>query len=891
MEGYVCVNKGASLYAAEYWQEELGVFEDDAVVYAVVAIAADDMAESWLKIAFDTAEVKAAGGETLVGYLQFKNVTELSAEEVEQLVADLSLDPTVRSYQEKLMPVAAFAPVAAPVEEIVTVEETVDETVNAPVDDTVEETPEAPAADAVEEPEEDETVFAASEAILISKQPASVEAAEDASIKFTVTAEGEGLSYLWQYSDNDGATWKNTSSTTASYSWKLTAARNNRQVRVKITDAAGNEKISDAAVATIVAADEPITISKQPTNIEAEEDATVKFTVTAKGDGLTYLWQYSDNNGSTWKNTSGTSATYSWKLTAARNNRQVRVKIMDANGNEKISMAAKATILSDEEPITIVTQPANVEAAENATVKFTVVAEGDTLSYLWQYSDNGGTTWKNTSGTAATYSWKLTAERNNRQVRVKITDVNGNEKLSDPAVATIAAANEPIVITKQPQNVEAAEDATVKFSVTAEGEGLSYLWQYSDNGGTTWKNTSGTAATYSWKLTAARNNRQVRVKITDANGNEKISDPAVATILGANDPIVIVTQPQNVEAAEDATVRFTVVAEGEGLSYLWQYSDNNGVTWKNTSGTAATYSWKLTAARNNRQVRVKITDAAGNELTSDPAVATIAAANDPIVIVTQPQNVEAAEDATVRFTVVAEGEGLSYLWQYSDNNGVTWKNTSGTAATYSWKLTAARNNRQVRVKITDAAGNELTSDPAVATIAGDPITIVTQPVSAEAEENANVTFSVVAEGNTLAYLWQYSDDGGTTWKNTTVKTASYTWKLTAARNNRQLRVKITDAAGNELFSDAAVATIVIPSYVIDGVTYEKLGDGICALVSYDGTAASLTIPETVEGLTVVEIGVEAFMGNTALVSIDLPDTITVIRARAFKGCINLSSMS
>ena len=78
--------------------------------------------------------------------------------------------------------------------------------------------------------------------------------------------------------------------------------------------------------------------------------------------------------------------------------------------------------------------------------------------------------------------------------------------------------------------------------------------------------------------------------------------------------------------------------------------------------------------------------------------------------------------------------------------------------------------------------------------------------------------------------------------------------------------------------------------IVDGVTYAPITTTTCKVISYAGTASTLTIPETVEGMTVTEIGEQAFMNNTILVSIDLPDTITIIRARAFKGCINLSEM-
>ena len=80
-------------------------------------------------------------------------------------------------------------------------------------------------------------------------------------------------------------------------------------------------------------------------------------------------------------------------------------------------------------------------------------------------------------------------------------------------------------------------------------------------------------------------------------------------------------------------------------------------------------------------------------------------------------------------------------------------------------------------------------------------------------------------------------------------------------------------------------------FVVDGITYEVIDSSAVRVRSYDGAAASVTIPQTVEGYTVVEIGTSAFEGNQALQSIDLPDSILLIGRRAFKDCINLRSMS
>ena len=286
-----------------------------------------------------------------------------------------------------------------------------------------------------------------------------------------------------------------------------------------------------------------------------------------------------------------------------------------------------------------------------------------------------------------------------------------------------------------------------------------------------------------------------------------------------------------------------------------------------------------------------ITDANGNELWSDVATATIQAAP-PIVITAQPQDQEVQENKVATFTVEATGDGLTYLWYYSDNGGTSFKATSITTPTYSVKITAVRDGRQMKCLIRDANGNELWSDVATATIqATPPIVITAQPQDQEVEENKVATFTVEATGNGLTYLWYYSNNGGASFAATKITTPTYSLKITAERDGRQMKCLIRDANGNELWSEVATATIKAnPAIVIEGVTYEALTDSTCMVASYDGTAATLVIPGTVEGMTVTEIGEEAFMNNANLTSIDLPDSITVIRARAFKNCTNLSEM-
>ena len=349
--------------------------------------------------------------------------------------------------------------------------------------------------------------------------------------------------------------------------------------------------------------------------------------------------------------------------------------------------------------------------------------------------------------------------------------------------------------------------------------------------------------------------------------------------------ITITSQPVDQEVKENANATFTVEATGTGLTYLWYYSDNGGKSFTATKVDTPSWSFKVTAARNGRQVKCRIVDADGKRVVSDIAVATIKAA--AIEITEQPTDQSAEVNKNVTFTIAATGTNLNYVWWCKDPGG-SWRATSITGTSMSFKMTAARDGRQVKCVITDANGNVLESAVATATISAAGIVITEQPTDQSAEVNKNVTFTIAATGTNLNYVWWCKDPGGS-WRATSITGTSMSFKMTAARDGRQVKCVITDADGNVL--ESAVATATISAIVIEGVTYEALTATTCKVVSYSGDAASLIIPGEVQGMTVTEIGEEAFMGNTSLTSIDLPDSITIIRARAFKNCTNLREMT
>ena len=185
----------------------------------------------------------------------------------------------------------------------------------------------------------------------------------------------------------------------------------------------------------------------------------------------------------------------------------------------------------------------------------------------------------------------------------------------------------PLTITSHPKSVTGAVGETAVFTVTAEGEGLKYQWQY--KGGKSWNNCTSATTGYNTdtlqvNITAARNGYYYRCIVTDAAGNSATTNYAILTVSDgiSIDPVTIITHPASVTGALGETAVFTVTAEGEGLKYQWQYK--GGKSWNNCTSATTGYNTdtlqvNITTARNGYYYRCIVTDVAGNKATSNTA--------------------------------------------------------------------------------------------------------------------------------------------------------------------------------------------------------------------------------------------------------------------------------
>ena len=108
-------------------------------------------------------------------------------------------------------------------------------------------------------------------------------------------------------------------------------------------------------------------------------------------------------------------------------------------------------------------------------------------------------------------------------------DAGGNQLTSDAALLTTAA---PLTITSQPESITTAPGTTVYFTVEADGDGLAYQWQLKTPTGD-WQNStakSGKTANLSVSVTTGKNCYQYRCVITDVNGNQVVTEPALLAV-------------------------------------------------------------------------------------------------------------------------------------------------------------------------------------------------------------------------------------------------------------------------------------------------------------------------------------------------------------------------
>ncbi|HEY7987518.1 MAG TPA: calcium-binding protein, partial [Methylophilaceae bacterium] len=653
-------------------------------------------------------------------------------------------------------------------------------------------------------------------------------------------ADGDGLgtiTYQWQSSPN-GSTWTNISGATSS-TFTLTETQVGKQVRAvaSYTDGHGTAEsvISNVTTAVVNVNDAPtgtVTVAGTAT----QNQILTASNTLADADGLgtiAYQWQSSADSGSTWISIGGaTAATFT--LTETQVGKQVRVTASYIDGHgvaESVASTGTTAVANiNDAPTGTVTIAGTVTQNQVLTASNTL-ADVDGLAaiaYQWQSSADSGSTWTNISGaTASTYTLAEAQVGKLIRVTASYTDGHGTaESKSSTASAIVANINDTPTGTVTIAGTATQNQILTASNTLADVDGLgtiAYQWQSSPTG-TTWTNISGaTAATYT--LADAQVGKQVRVvaSYTDGHGTlESVSSTATPAIVNVNDTPTGMVAVSGTATQNQVLTASNTLADGDGLgtiAYQWQSSADSGSTWANISGaTAATFT--LTETQVGKQVRAVASYSDGHgtaESVSSSATAAIANVNDTPTGTVTVSGTATQNQVLAANNTLADVDGLgtiTYQWQ-SSPNGTTWTDISG-ATTSTFTLTDSQVGKQVRVtaSYTDGHGTAESKSSAatVAVVNVNDTPTGTVTIAGTVTQNQVLTASnTLADGDglgTIAYQWQSSADGGTTWVAISGATAA-TYTLAEAQVGKLIRVKAsyTDGHGTleNTFSTATTA--------------------------------------------------------------------------------------
>ena len=619
-------------------------------------------------------------------------------------------------------------------------------------------------------------------------EPADATVVEGEGASFEVSASGTGLSYQWR---RGGVALPGETGPTLSVG-PVTLADDGATFSVAVSNDGGSVT-SRAATLSVTQAPPRIITPPADRSVTEGEDAT--FTVDAEGSGLTYQWR---RDGVDIPGAAGPSYT----LVAAVLEDAGTFTVVVSNDAGSI-ISAPATLTVALAPPAILAEPVSVTAPERGDATFTVTATGTELAYEWL---RDGAPIAGATASSHTLA-SVTLADDGATFRCRVSNAAG-EALS--ASATLSVTLAPPLLTDEPADLTVVDGQPATFDGGALGSELTYRWQRDgvDIAGATEPSFTLPAATL------ADDGATFRLVAENAAGS--VTSRA-ATLRVTQAPPVIVTDPVDVAIAEGEPASFTVAATGSALAYQWE--DGDGPITGATGPTLELPS--ATLADDGRVFRCVVRNEVG-EVTSLLATLTVALA--PPRLSSSPADLAVSEGESATFSVVATGSELAYQWQ---RDGVDI--AGATSPTYTLpEAERADDGARFRCQVSNGAGSVL-SDPAALTVALRPPSISSPPTDQAVVEGETATFTVVATGSELAYVWRREGSPTVLGTGSSLEVAA-----TRALDGAVYRVEVSNGAGAVSASATLTVSLVAPE-VTAGPAAATVTEGETASFTCAGT--------------------------------------------------------
>jgi Fungalysin metallopeptidase (M36)/PA domain/Ig-like domain CHU_C associated len=359
----------------------------------------------------------------------------------------------------------------------------------------------------------------------------------------------------------------------------------------------------------------------------------------------------------------------------------------------------RAAIVVNVAPVPVITtQPVAAVTCGGGNASFSAVVSGTGLTYQWQIAPNCGSIFSNIPGaTSPTLNLtNVSTTQNGFGYRLVISGTCiPTTLLSNCVNLTINAASN---ITLQPVDATICSGNPATFTTLATGASVTYQWQISTDGGTTFTNITGaTNASYTLpNVTVAMGGTRYRALVSSTCAANTPSSVAILTVPSTP---AIITQPLDIISCTP-TATFSSIVTGSGITYQWQISTDAGANYSDIPGAnSGVYTISgLSPAQSSYKYRLFVTSTLCGSVISNSVSAKLGLS--PVVVLTSAPlfNFNPSTFGGLYTTVSPVG---TYTYQWKRNNTIL--TNTGTSITKANGLLDIFGTYQVIV--TDPATN------------------------------------------------------------------------------------------------------------------------------------------------------------------------------------------
>ena len=522
---------------------------------------------------------------------------------------------------------------------------------------------------------------------------------------------------------------------------------------------------------------------------------------------------------------------------------------------------------------------------KNAT-KMRVYIDGKLNRYIYDVKDG-----------ATTFQMSFSTLGSNGGVRtVAFQPYNGNTPgaMSDTKTITISVANKPRVELLKISNPNATLGENITFTLRIKN--ATKVLMYIDGSvNRRFENITPdmTEYTFTMAFSSLGNNGGKRTiafqAYNGAVGGDKTSATTISLMSGSSAaPVIANVKIDKTTAVLGEQIKFTVYLDN--ATKLLMYVDgqvNRRFEDVTTSMSKYEFTMSFSSLGNNGGVRTIQFQpyngtTAGEKFKAYTITLTTTVVNKPEVVnfTMNPSRVKL--NVPVTFTVNTKNATKVVL--YVDGKANTSYPTTGDVTVIERAFASLGSGNGVRTiqfkpYYGTTAGELSPAQSLTLYVTDDPLT-VTVPAAKQGED---LTVMWTAAGGATKYQLLLTTPDGTAALLGETAALNYTVPGLKLLQPGDYTITIKALSGNTELESVNKAFTVTGDFVF-AVRDDSTG---IVVVKYNGTASTLTVPNTVAGLPVVEIGAQAFEGNTKLKSVTLPATIEIIGRRAFAECKNL----